>query len=139
CMRGVRSLRSGCTVQWKPNGRICGARAWYPQPAAESSMTFDEAAITLRDLLTRAVAERMSESGPTAVWMSGGRDSPAVYAAGMHSMSGKSDGRCLVPVSRSHPPNDSGREDEAIEEIARFWHVKTNWVDAQAIPLFPGL
>lgn len=139
CMRGVRSLRSGCTVQWKPHGRIRGARVWHPQPASASNMPFDEAASTLRDLLARAVAERMSESGPTAVWMSGGRDSPAVYAAGMHSMSRMGGARYLVPVSRSHPPNDSGREDEAIEEITRFWHAKANWVDAQAVPLFPGL
>ena len=139
CMHGVQSLRSGCTVQWKPSERMRGARAWHPEPAAPSRITFDEAAVTLRDLLTRAVAERMSESGPTAVWMSGGRDSPAVFAAGMHSMSGNGDARYLVPVSRSHPPNDSGREDEAIEEITSFWHVKPKWVDAQAVPLFPGL
>lgn len=139
CMHGVRSLRSGCTVHWRPGERMRNARVWHPESAAASHLTFDDAAVTLRDLLGRAVVERMSESGPTAVWMSGGRDSPAVFAAGMHSIHGSGNARYLVPVSRSHPPGDSGREDAAIETITRFWHVKPNWVDAQAVPLFPGL
>lgn len=139
CMHGVRSLRSGCTVQWRPAERMRSVRASHPEAGTASQMTFDEAAVTLRDLLARAVVERMSKSEPTAVWMSGGRDSPAVFAAGMHSLSGGANSRQLVPVSRSHPPNDSGREDEAIEAITSFWHVSPNWVDAQSVPLFPGL
>ena len=139
CMHGVRSLRSGCTVKWRRNERMRTVRSWSPELGTASQMTFDEAAAALRDLLARATVERMSKSAPTAVWMSGGRDSPAVFAAGMYSLSGGDDSRRLVPVSRSHPPNDSGREDEAIEAITRYWHVKPNWVDAQRVPLFPGL
>ncbi|HKC79776.1 MAG TPA: asparagine synthase-related protein, partial [Gemmatimonadaceae bacterium] len=44
-----------------------------------------------------------------------------------------------LPISRSHPVGDSGREDEAIQAICDFWSVSPNWVDAQAVPLFDGL
>jgi len=71
--------------------------------------------------------------------MSGGRDSSAVFAAAKFATSGQNDSRRLLPISRSHPPGDSGREDEAIEEICRYWHVTPNWVDARSVPLFESM
>jgi asparagine synthase (glutamine-hydrolysing) len=70
--------------------------------------------------------------------MSGGRDSTAVFAAGMYARR-DGGGSALLPVCRSHPVGDSGREDEAIKEIARFWKVLPHWVDAQDTPLFSEL
>src|SRR5437764_2861485 len=80
----------------------------------------------------------MSAFGDTAVWMSGGRDSSAVFAAGMNALSGQGDARRLLPISRSHPPGDSGREDEAIEAIAHYWGTSPYWVHAKEIPMFAG-
>jgi asparagine synthase (glutamine-hydrolysing) len=137
CMHGVRSLRSGHIALWRAGERFRTVRVWHPQPAASTNVPFEEAAISLREILARAVSERVSPSGPTAVWMSGGRDSTAVFASGMRVIAGDRK-RHLVPVSRSHPPGDSGREDEAIEAVTQFWNVAPNWVDSQTVPLFDG-
>jgi asparagine synthase (glutamine-hydrolysing) len=139
CMRGVRSLRAGHVAHWSPGDILRTERVWSPGPMDASSLAFDEAAEHLRDLLAVAVHERLSATGPTAVWMSGGRDSTAVFAAGMYAKRRDGSGSALLPVSRSHPLGDSGREDEAINEIARFWKVVPHWVDAQDTPLFSEL
>lgn len=136
CMLRVRTLRAGCIAQWSPSEPLRTERVWQPVPVATPRMGFDDAAAHLQDLLARAVSERMSPAGPTAVWMSGGRDSTAVFGAGMHAMRSDAENRSLIPISRSHPPGDSGREDEVIEAIARFWHVEPHWVDAQRTPMF---
>jgi len=139
CMRGVSSLRAGHTAQWSANEPLITKRFWHPSAKNVEPMSFDDAAVHLRELLTTAVTERLSRSGPTAVWMSGGRDSTAVFAAGMHAIrNGTSNGE-LVQVCRSHPRGDSGREDEAIDEIGRWWGVTPHWTDAQHTPLFPGI
>jgi len=139
CMQGVKSLRSGHACRWRQGKPVRTERVWYPEPQSSVILRFDDAAIELRDLLSRAVAERISEFGPTAVWMSGGRDSTAVFGAGMHGMPRAGHMHTLLPISRSHPPGDTGREDEAIEAVTRFWQVTPNWVDAQTVPLFDGL
>jgi asparagine synthase (glutamine-hydrolysing) len=137
-MSGVRSLRAGYAAQWKPGGLLHTERVWNPGPINTSTLTFDDAAECLRDLLASAVRERLSPIGATAVWMSGGRDSPAVFAAGMYSGRRDSADRALIPISWSHPPGDSGHENGAIEQIARFWQVEPHWVDAERIQMFPG-
>lgn len=136
CMRGVRSLRAGHTAQWSTNEPLTTQRFWNPSLTTGRPVAFADAALRLRELLVAAVRERVNGNGPTAVWMSGGRDSTAVFGAGME---GKRRGLVtsrLEPICRSHPPGDSGREDEAIEKIARFWQVTPHWVNAQDTPLF---
>ena len=137
CMRGVQSLRAGYSAQWTPNGILKTERMWTPGPMDTSTVPFDEAAEELRELLSIAVRERLSSTEPTAVWLSGGRDSPAVFAAGMHARRIRH-GRPLVPISWSHPPGDSGRENELIENITNFWAVQPCWVYAERIPMFAG-
>jgi asparagine synthase (glutamine-hydrolysing) len=138
CMRGVQSLRAGHTAQWSAREPLVSSRFWYPS-SSSPRMPFDEAALHLRELLATAVTERMSSTGPTAVWMSGGRDSTAVFAAGLHGARRDSIDSPLLPLCRSHPRGDSGREDETIEAIAQHLGVKPQWTDAQETPLFPGL
>jgi asparagine synthase (glutamine-hydrolysing) len=137
CMRGVQSLRAGYAAWWAPQGSVQTERMWTPGPMNTSTLPFDEAADHLLELISIAVRERLSSTAPTAVWLSGGRDSPAVFAAGMHARRGMQNGRLLVPISWSHPPGDSGRENETIEDITRFWEVEPSWVDAQGVPMFP--
>lgn len=136
CMEGVHSLRAGYAAHWSPGEPLRTERVWHAGPVEPSAMGFDQAAEQLRELLVAAVRERFSASTPTAVWMSGGRDSTAVFAAGMHARRTEGFTPPLIPVSRSHPVGDSGREDEMIEEIARFWSVAPRWVDAQRVPMF---
>jgi asparagine synthase (glutamine-hydrolysing) len=139
CMRGVKSLRAGHTADWSANAPLVTKRFWHPSSKNVEALPFDDAAAHLRDLLATAVTERLSASGSTAVWMSGGRDSTAVFGAGMHALrTGTGNGE-LLPICRSHPHGDSGREDETINEIARWWGVTPHWTDAQHTPLFPGL
>jgi asparagine synthase (glutamine-hydrolysing) len=136
CMRGVRTLRAGHTARWSAGESLSTERFWHPSPSTGSQMAFADAASHLRELLIAAVSERTSAIGPTAVWMSGGRDSTAVFGAGMDARRRGLASSVLEPICRSHPPGDSGREDEAIEEIARFWQVMPHWVNAQDTPLF---
>lgn len=139
CMRGVQSLRAGHSAQWSAREPLVTNRFWHPSPCRAGSLRFGDAAEHLRDLLATAVAERMSMTGSTAVWMSGGRDSTAVFAAGMHAVRSGLVNGTLFPVCRSHPPGDSGREDETIDDIARYWGATPHWTDAQNTPLFAGL
>jgi asparagine synthase (glutamine-hydrolysing) len=83
-----------------------------------------------------AVSERTNATGATAVWMSGGRDSTAVFAAGMEAHRLAMHNSVVRPISRSHPIGDTGREDEAIGEIAAFWRSAPDWVSANDTPLF---
>jgi asparagine synthase (glutamine-hydrolysing) len=139
CMRGVQSLRAGHRAQWSAREPLVTSRYWYPSSTSGPQLPFDEAAAHLRELLATAVTERMSSTGPTAVWMSGGRDSTAVFAAGVHGARRGGASSALLPLCRSHPPGDSGREDETIGEIASHLGVTPHWTDAQQTPLFPGL
>jgi asparagine synthase (glutamine-hydrolysing) len=139
CMLGVRSLRSGNTARWSARDRLVTQRFWHPTPSVNGPLPFDEAAERLRELLESAVMERMSPGNPTAIWMSGGRDSTAIFASGMNSIRREGRGSELLPVCRSHPVGDSGREDEMIDEIARFWRVTPHWLDSRDTPMFPGM
>ena len=138
CMRGVRSLRAGYAAQWSAGNALRTERVWSPGPMNASALSFEDAAEYLRELLAGAVRERLSATAPTAVWMSGGRDSTAVFAAGMYSRRRDSTGPPLIPISRSHPHGDSGRENEAIDQVTQFWQVEPHWVDAERVPMFPG-
>lgn len=110
---------------------------WHP-PEIESGTgpPFDEAALELRDLLCRAVDERLAPRGVTSVWMSGGWDSTAVFGAGQSAVQGSHSSRALRPVSVSYPPADPGREDELISAIGHYWNTPVHWLDIRDIPLF---
>ena len=141
--RGVKRLPPGHTLTWEPGVAPRVTRVWEPplfvgedQPA----VPFDEAAAELRALLVRATEERLDRSGPTALTMSGGWDSPAVFGAGQEALRlGSPAGRTLVPVSMSFPEGDTGREDETIAAIAAHWRSEVHWVDIRAVPMFDRL
>ena len=139
-IRGVRALRAGWTMSLD-GGSLRTRRHWYPRVLETSSAScdFDEGAEELRALLMDAVRERFDGGGPTTVWMSGGRDSTAVFAAGQQAIRERRVRGPLLPVSRSDPAGDVGREDEVIEEVASFWRVSPRWVDAGAVRMFADL
>jgi asparagine synthetase B (glutamine-hydrolysing) len=102
--RGVHALRAGERLTRVDGGSIELAAHWEP-PVYErvSGLGFDEAADQLRELICRATAERFAEQGPTSVWMSGGWDSTAVFAAGEEVHRRRGDGEHLKVVSISYP------------------------------------
>lgn len=127
----IRTLPPGHVLLWKAGSRPQLRRVWHP-PRFESgpSIQFDEAAEELQRLILLAVGDRMAGSGHTAVWLSGGWDSPAVYGAAVaHG------GERVVPVSMSYPPGDRGREDESILTIAAHHSQSVSWASVEEAPL----
>jgi asparagine synthase (glutamine-hydrolysing) len=114
------------------------ARHWQPPTFEQpSGIGFDAAACTLRGLLEDAVAERLQTGGTTAVFMSGGWDSPPVFAASQSALArARAPAGRVVPVSMSYPVGDPGREDEAIAQIAARWHARPHWCHVDDVPLF---
>lgn len=134
--RAVREVIAGCTLTREGTNTARVARHWTPRFGEGPSMSFDDAALHLRGLLERAAGERLAPTGPTAVWMSGGWDSPSVFGAGQSYLRTRGDARQLLPVSLSYPEGDPGREDDLIEAIAGHWQAPIRWIDVETIPLF---
>jgi len=135
CWRAVRRLAPGDSLTWRPGERVRTTTYWTPPVFRDrGGEPFDAAAEELRALLCGAVAERLSPSGRTVVCLSGGWDSPSVYAAGRHSLRDAADGRSLDAVSVSFPPGDPGREDELIERILEHWGAEASWIRSDDIP-----
>jgi asparagine synthase (glutamine-hydrolysing) len=98
----------------------------------------EAAAEELRFLLTRATRERLDPSRPTTVTMSGGWDSPSVFASACVALEEAGVDRTkhpVLPVSMTYPPDDIGNEDDFINAIADRWSVPVTWLDTDRIPL----
>jgi len=134
---GVAPVPAGSRVTWEA-GRTRVERFWHaPEAPAKRPSDAAEAALELRELLGRTTVERMG-SDTTAVWMSGGWDSTAVFAAGQHALPASERSR-LRPVSISYPEGDPGREDEFITQVSARWGAETHWIQSDTIPLLDGL
>jgi asparagine synthase (glutamine-hydrolysing) len=138
--RGVFALPAGHHLRRTPLSGARVERHWEP-PIFESGskLSFDEAGEALRELLVRATGERISDHGPTTVWMSGGWDSTAVFGAGQTALRARGSAENLDVVSISYPPGDPGREDEIIGAIARHWNCPVRWLHIDDIPFFEGM
>lgn len=135
--RGIDPVPAGYTLT-SEQGRVRIGRFWHPPMSTAPAPTPGvEAALELRDLLGRATIERMG-TGTTAVWMSGGWDSTAVFAAGQHALP-VSERYRLRPVSISYPEGDPGREDEFIRDVGAWWTAEPAWIQSDRIPLLDGL
>jgi asparagine synthase (glutamine-hydrolysing) len=134
---GVHPLPAGHTLT-VDHGVVSVKCFWSPRRApSDCPMDETEAAAELRRLICDAVMRRLG-SGKATVWMSGGWDSTAVFAAGQHALP-PADRSRLRPVSISYPPRDPGREDEYIEAVAAFWGADVHWLRSDGIPLLDGL
>lgn len=139
CWNGVSELRAGTRLAWSVDKveRPRIARHWEPPDIdSASALPFDDAAQQLRAVLERSVAERLAPGEVNAVWMSGGWDSPSVFAAGQASLQRRPDGTSLRPVSISYPVGDPGREDDLIQAVVDRWQAPVHWLDVEQIPLF---
>jgi asparagine synthase (glutamine-hydrolysing) len=140
--RAVRSLPAGTVLQ---GGRGVAPRVtrFWSAPTflgeADPEIPFEEAAEELGRLLRSATAERMAIDSPTAVTLSGGWDSPSIYAAA-HAVCRErgTPADAVVPVSISFPEGDTGREDDVIERITAQYGQRSRWIDIADIPLFPA-
>ncbi len=137
CYEAVRVLQGGQTLARMDDAPMRLLRHWSP-PAASTreAPPFEEAAIELRKLLVRAASERLDTEADTSIWLSGGWDSPAVFAAGASALDAQHSTHRLLPVSISYPEGDPGREDELIREIAARWSADVHWLDIRSIPFF---
>ena len=139
--RAISQLRPGWSLQ-------CGAadpvprlwRHWKPPVFVdESESTLEEGVEQLRAILGAAVEERLTPDGPTAITLSGGHDSPAVFALASAALGHEPSSHSIQPISVSYPPGDPGREDEMIREIAEYWGAEPRWIDSQQVPAFVDL
>lgn len=137
CYRAVKRFPAGFTLARGDGVDGEPERHWTPPPARDAGgAPFEQAADELRELLQRAVRERCAPAGTTSVWLSGGRDSPAVFGAGMAALRGAGSGAMLRPVSMSYPIGDPGREDELIADVAARWGAPVHWVRIADAPMF---
>ena len=127
----VRIVPPGHTLCRLPDSPPRLARVWHaPRFEAGPAVPFDEAVEELRRLMLLAVGDRLSAAGRTAVWLSGGWDSPAVYGAAVAQ-----GGARVAPVSMSYPAGDRGREDETILAIAAHHGQEVTWASVNDVPL----
>lgn len=132
---GIRPAPAGTVLRWTSASGLSEAWRWHP-PVFSSvpDGPLDEAALEVRRLLERAVVARASDRA-SAVWLSGGADSPAVFGVGAseHALGGVGEFR---PVSVSYPEGDPAREDDHILAIADRWEQRVTWVSSEDVSLF---
>lgn len=138
CFRGIKILPAGHTLTWRAGEGVQLRAHWSPPRWTRPRESFAEAARTLRKLLIDATRERLSLHGTTGVSLSGGWDSPAVFAAAREHVRLRGTEDRIVPVSISYPEGDPGREDEWIQEILDRWGAEAVWLQAYDIPLLSG-
>jgi asparagine synthase (glutamine-hydrolysing) len=141
CFSAIRTVPAGYALSCdfgRAEPRV--TRRWHgPRFASEENpaVPFEDAAGELRQLLEAAVAERMPEGRISAITLSGGWDSPAVYAAAHSVRSRRGDPVDTIrPISVSYPPGDLGREDELIDLITERHDQTTHWLNSRDIPIF---
>ncbi len=128
--QGIHELPAGSVLRWRPGSAASITPHWKtPEHIETRRQPLDEAAAELRVLLDAAVRERLAPNGRTAVSLSGGWDSTAVYGTA------KALGADVHGVSVSYPEGDPGREDEFIREVTAFWKTSPDFLDVDDIPL----
>ena len=133
--QGIAALAAGQSALWRGTNRpVLWQAQQLPPIDPDGGPPFEDAAEQLRETLREAVRQRLDLDGPTSIHLSGGYDSPAVFAAG-ESVLRDAGREHLRPVSVSYPVGDPGREDELIAAIAAHWHVPVHWLDIRDIPL----
>lgn len=131
----IRRVPAAHRLVWSPGGAPQLER-FTAGPIFDRTRRADgqEAATELRVVLGRAVKERLAATGVTSVWMSGGYDSPSIFALGRAEADA---GQSVLPVSMSYPEGDTGREDELITAVAEFNQTPVTWTAIADVPGHP--
>jgi len=135
----IQIVPAGWTLVRRTEQRAELFRHWMPPTANDrgrGGTSFADGAVQLRGLLERATSERMPAQGRTAVWLSGGWDSSAVFGIAQQTLQESGGKRLVLPVSMSYPVGDPGREDEFIQSTANRWGVDVQWVRIADVPFF---
>src|SRR5688572_24800244 len=131
--RDINSVRQGERIRFAAGART-QTDTWYSAPefteSGTTNVSFDDAALELRELIVEAVRERLDPVRPTFVSLSGGRDSSAIYAAGRRLVADD-----VRSISLSYPPGDIGREDETIQEVLGRCGGEPTWIDTEKVSL----
>ena len=134
CYADVWAVPPGRVLSVGPSLQVEEAARWSaPTFETGSSTSFTDAANELRDLLRRAVADRMAPDLST-IWMSGGYDSTAVFATARTALAAGAPGT-VETLSVSYPVGDQGREDDIIELVLKHHGVKGRFIDSSELPL----
>ncbi len=137
CYRGVFTVAAGSSLSRTERSPLRLLSWWNPTMNERSDPSpAGEAAEELVRLLGIAVEQRADLSGPTSIWLSGGWDSTAVFAAGQQRLAHSGPQGRLRPVSISYPTEDTGRDDERIAAIAAMWKVPIKWINITDVELF---
>jgi asparagine synthase (glutamine-hydrolysing) len=135
---GIVPVPAGATMCWSVKSGLQTVVQWEPPVfRVRSDVSLEEAAPRLREALIRAVGERIS-GVPATVWLSGGADSTAVFAAAMAGRAENDRTPPVHPISVSYPEGDTGREDEHIIALTRLWQSPVSWIDSETVPVFDG-
>lgn len=136
--RAVQELPAGHVLTWTPGSPPRVRPFWSPpERIVRRPGRMDDAVAELRHLIDQAVLARLSPAGPTAVSLSGGWDSTAVYASGRAALKRTGDdSRRMHAVSISYAEGDAGREDELITQVLEHWGDTPDFIDIATIPLF---
>lgn len=137
CYRAIRRLHGGGTVVANADGHFRRLTHWEPQVGDSATHDPDAAADELRELLMDAVAERLDTRGRSTLLLSGGWDSPAVYAAAQQlAHEGRLGSRAsLQSVSFRLPEDDVRCETRRIGLILDRWKAQTSWLDTDSVPM----
>jgi asparagine synthase (glutamine-hydrolysing) len=138
---GVVPVEAGTTWEWSADRGLQKVWSWRaPTFRIGGKSDIRESGEALRELLVTAVAERM-DSGTTAIWLSGGADSTAVFGTGSEGVRRgiAPVGARLQPVTVSYPEGDQAREDHHVQAIAARWNSNIVWIDSESVDLFEDL
>lgn len=136
--RGIRELPGGWRLDWRGEGAPDARRYWYPTARTEWSRGgVSEGGAMLREVLENATVERMGP-GPTAVGMSGGRDSTAMVGAVEDRRRRTAGLPPLTVFSFQYPEGDPGNEDEYVHAVDDALGLDLRWLETEHMPLLDG-
>jgi len=130
----TRRLPAGHRMEWCEGRQISVERWWQvPYFTRGDGPPYAEAAEELKRLIVAAVAERTTHGGGSAVWLSGGYDSPALFAAS-HVAARENGLKPAKAISIQYPTDDPGYEDNFITAATSFWGESPAWIPIANIP-----
>lgn len=137
---GVLRAGAGDVLRWEAGRppRLSRERFWaaFSRDAGDGGL--GDAPEGFAAALAQACADRDDGAQVLAVWMSGGYDSTAVFAAAAGMRGATGTGGTVRPVSLRFAASSPGDENDLISQVAAQWGVPVAWVpvpDADALPL----
>jgi asparagine synthase (glutamine-hydrolysing) len=131
CYASISRLVPGFTAIRSTHRALRVISHWDPAPPKRPRLAGkSDASDAVHDLFVRSVAERLAANQPTAVWLSGGRSSSAVFATALE-LEARGDRSPRVFPMTLRLPRDQGPSAELIESITAVARYAPRWVDAR--------